>query len=219
MPSLGHLFTDAVADVRRLPSRDTITVLGAGALAAMSARPFDVRVSASLSRRHQPGGPNTPGATIGALSMQLGGAFSTYAVGRMTGSPKVALLGADLFRAQLLAQGMTQAMKHVTTRTRPDGTALSLPSGHTASAFASASVLQRHFGWKIGAPAYAMATYVATSRIQDRRHYLSDVAFGAAVGLVAGRTVTFGRERARFAVQPVAVAGGGGVSLTWVGRR
>ena len=33
-----------------------------------------------------------------------------------------------------------------------------------------------------------------------KRHYLSDVAFGAAIGIMAGRTVTIGRGEARFAV-------------------
>ena len=80
-------------------------------------------------------------------------------------------------------------------------------------------MLQRHFGWKVGIPAYAVASYVAASRIQMKRHYLSDVAFGAALGIVAGRTVTVGHGDARFAVAPIATAGGGGVGFTWIGRR
>ena len=34
------------------------------------------------------------------------------------------------------------------------------------------------------------AAYVATSRVHDNRHYLSDVIFGAAMGVAAQRTVT-----------------------------
>jgi membrane-associated phospholipid phosphatase len=80
-------------------------------------------------------------------------------------------------------------------------------------------VLQRHLGWKAGIPAYAVASYVAASRIQGQRHYFSDVAFGAAVGMVAGRTVTIGRGDARFAVSPAAAPGGAAVNFTWVGRK
>ena len=80
-------------------------------------------------------------------------------------------------------------------------------------------MLQRHLGWKAGIPAYTVATYVAASRIQVQRHYLSDVAFGAAIGMIAGRTVTIGRGEARFAVAPAAAPGGAGVNFTWVGRR
>ncbi len=64
-----------------------------------------------------------------------------------------------------------------------------------------------------------MATYVAASRVQGKRHFLSDVAFGAALGIVAGRTVTFGHGDGRFAMAPAAVAGGGAVSFTWLGQR
>ena len=49
-----------------------------------------------------------------------------------------------------------------------------------------------------------------------KRHYLSDVAFGAAIGMMAGRTVTIGRGEARFAVAPAAAPGGAGVNFTWV---
>jgi len=84
--------------------------------------------------------------------------------------------------------------------------------------FASATVLQRNLGWKAGIPAYAVAGYVAASRIQVRRHFLSDVTFGAALGITAGRAVTIGRGDHRFAVAPAAVPGGGGISLTWIGK-
>ena len=39
-----------------------------------------------------------------------------------------------------------------------------IPSGHAASAFTAATVLQRHYGLKTGIPAYAVAAYVAASR-------------------------------------------------------
>jgi membrane-associated phospholipid phosphatase len=68
--------------------------------------------------------------------------------------------------------------------------------------FASATVLQRHFGWK-GAIAYTAAAYVAASRLHENRHYLSDVVFGAAIGTVAGRTVTrHGRDAWTVAAAP-----------------
>ena len=93
-------------------------------------------------------------------------------------------------QAQLVAHALTYSIKFSVGRSRPDGGGFSFPSGHTTSAFASATVLQRHFGWKVGVPAYAAAGYVAASRVQGKRHYLSDVMFGAALGIVAGRTVT-----------------------------
>ena len=70
---------------------------------------------------------------------------------------------------------------------------------------------------KPGIPAYAVAAYVGGSRIQDNKHYLSDVAFGAVLGIVSGRTVTIGTRNAKFALTPVSGPHGGvGVGLTRV---
>jgi membrane-associated phospholipid phosphatase len=94
----------------------------------------------------------------------------------------------------------------------------SFPSGHTSSAFATAAVLERHYGWKVGVPAYAAATYVGGSRLSENKHYLSDVIFGAAIGVVCGRATTVGSGRARMAMSPIAAPGGAGVEFTWLGR-
>jgi membrane-associated phospholipid phosphatase len=127
-------------------------------------------------------------------------------------------LGSDLVRAQIVTQSVTLGIKLSVQRTRPDGTQYSLPSGHASTTFATATVLQRHFGWKAGAPAYALATFVAASRVQVQRHYLTDVALGATLGIIAGRTVTLGRGDTRFALGPSVVPGGAGVNFTLVGR-
>jgi membrane-associated phospholipid phosphatase len=160
-----------------------------------------------------------PGKTIGGAGFQLAGAVTTFAAGRITGSSRVTEVGTDLLKAQLISQALTAAIKMSVRRTRPDGTQYSFPSGHTSVTFASATVLQRDLGWKVGLVSYGVATYVAASRIQEKRHFLSDVAFGAAIGIVAGRTVTMGRGGARFAVAPMATEGGAGISFDWIGRR
>ena len=81
---------------------------------------------------------------------------------------------------------------------------MSFPSGHAAVTFAAATVIERHLGWKRSVLGYAIASYVAASRLHDNRHYLSDVLFGAAVGSIAGRTVTeHGREMWAFTPAPV----------------
>lgn len=215
--SVGGLFTGLANDFRRLPSVSTIGILSAGALGATVSHPFDDRVSASLSGASGLDGFMGPGRVIGASYTQLGAAFATYTIGRVSGSPRTASLGADLVRAQLLTQTLTMGLKYAADRTRPDGTSLSFPSGHTSTSFATATVLQRHLGWKAGVPAYALAGYVAASRVQSEKHYLSDVVLGAALGIAGGRTVTIGHGNVRFAVAPTAARGGAGVSFTWLG--
>ena len=105
-----------------------------------------------------------------------------------------------------------------TPHAKPDGTGgYSFPSGHASTTFATASVLERHFGWKAGIPTYIAATYVATSRLHENRHFLSDVIFGASVGMAAGRSVTR-HGRSTFALAPIfAPHGGYGVALMHVG--
>jgi membrane-associated phospholipid phosphatase len=84
--------------------------------------------------------------------------------------------------------------------------------------FATASVLHGEYGWRVGLPAYAIASWVGASRIEKRRHYLSDVVAGATIGILAGRSVTIGAGPARFAITPLAAPGGVGVSFTRIGK-
>jgi membrane-associated phospholipid phosphatase len=137
----------------------------------------------------------------------------------MTAKPRMAHVGGDLIRAQLLAEAFAVGIKQIGRRDRPEGRGFSFPSGHTTVSFASATVLQRHFGWRIGLPAYATAGYIAVSRVQMRRHYLSDVAFGAALGILAGRTVTFGHAGPRLELAPQATPYGAALSLRWTGAK
>jgi membrane-associated phospholipid phosphatase len=211
-PPLFKPFTQILGDLKRLPTaQNNVDWLVGGLGAAMAVHYADRQVTQKFSLAVRE--PFEPGAFVGATPIELGAAFATYAVGRATDSPRAISLGSDLIRAQLLAEVVTIGVKQAVRRTRPDGSGFSFPSGHTAVTFASATVLQRHFGWKVGVPAYGVAAYVATSRVQMKRHYLSDVAFGAAVGIVAGRTVTIGRNT-QLMVAPIAAAGGGGIGFT-----
>jgi hypothetical protein len=211
----GELIKDTIVDFRNLPSRDTATWLAIGAVVASMGHIADGSTSGAMSGARGMDKLFSPGETMGGARMQLAGALAAYTIGRSTANARVTALGADLVRANIMAQALTAGIKLSVRRTRPDGTQYSFPSGHTSVSFAAATVVQRHFGWKAGVPAYAAATYVAASRIQDKRHYLSDVAFGAAVGIVAGRTVTIGHGDHRFAVQPM-VPQSGGIGVAFV---
>ena len=213
---LGDIVADVIEDFTRLRTRETLTILSIGGAAAALGRSIDAPVTRTFSSSESLGTVLHSGETIGGARMQLAGALTTYTLGRITGSPKVTQVGADLIRAQIVTQGLTAGIKMAVGRQRPDGTQYSFPSGHSSVTFATATVLQRNFGWKVGIPAYGLAAYVAASRVQVERHFLSDVTFGAAIGIVAGRTVTVGRGDARFAVAPAVVPGGAGVSFTLI---
>ena len=216
--SFAGMFKTTIDDFRRLPSQDTLTWLSIGGAIAAAGHTKDWDVTNGFSASGMRG-TFEPGATIGGARAQLAGALATYTIGRVTGHQRVSGVGSDLIRAQILAQTLTAGIKLSARRHRPDGDEFSFPSGHTSVTFATATVLQRNFGWKAGVPAYALASYVAASRVQMKRHFLSDVAFGATIGIVAGRTVTVGSGRARFAVAPTVSGSGAGVSLTLFQKR
>ena len=219
MPGFSDLFKPLKGDFQRLLSRDHLGIVQFGTMTAATFAPWDRRVQATTWNDGRAHDFLKPGALVGSMAFQSGAAFTTWAIGRATNKPRIAQLGADLVRAQIVSQAVTQAIKLSTQRTRPDGAALSFPSGHTASSFATASVLHAHFGLKAGIPAYAVAAWVAASRVDMKRHHLSDVIVGATVGLLAGRSVTFGLNNQRFALAPMAVPGGAGVSIVRINSR
>ena len=59
----------------------------------------------------------------------------------------------------------------------------SFPSGHATAAFCAATLLGGGPGW------YAVATSVAATRVYVRLHHASDVAAGAAFGLLLGASL------------------------------
>ncbi len=214
----ADLFKPLGNDFRQLATKRNFLIMGVAVGAAATSHTFDQRTALSKW------GTSVddvfePGTVVGAFLTQAGAAAGVYAIGRATGHDRLATVGAHMFRAQIIAQTTTQTLKLASGRTRPDGTKLSFPSGHSAAAFATASVLQSDLGWKAGLPAYAVATWVAASRVQTKRHYVSDVVAGAAVGILAGRSVTVGRGSARFALSPTVVPGGVAVSAVKIGGR
>ena len=71
----------------------------------------------------------------------------------------------------------------------------SLPSGHSAMAFALATSLADDIHRPLATVGlYGMATAVAWSRVNDNRHWLSDVAAGALVGITSAKLAS-GRWR------------------------
>lgn len=63
----------------------------------------------------------------------------------------------------------------------------SFPSGHSTSAFTTATSLTYAYGWKAAVVAYPLATFVGLSRMSDDVHWGSDVVAGAFIGFWAAR--------------------------------
>jgi membrane-associated phospholipid phosphatase len=131
---------------------------------------------------------------------------------------KVAHLGFDLLRANVVTEALTYGIKVAVRRDRPTGECCSFPSGHASVTFATAEVLERHFGYRASWPMFAIAGYVAASRLTDNRHFLSDVLFGSALGMASGWTVVGRHGRNNFTFAPIPLRGGIALSATWSPR-
>ncbi|MBN2588376.1 MAG: phosphatase PAP2 family protein [Sedimentisphaerales bacterium] len=83
----------------------------------------------------------------------------------------------------------TAGLKTARNNDTPNGKNRAWPSGHTASSFTLASVLDEYYGPKIGIPAYAIASLVGYRMMDTGDHWGSDVVFGATLGWVVGHTV------------------------------
>lgn len=62
----------------------------------------------------------------------------------------------------------------------------SFPSGHASMSFAFASVVTAEHGLYWGLPAYAIASFISVSRINDGRHWVHDIIAGATIGASYG---------------------------------
>jgi len=215
VPSLGAVFKEVPRDLWKFVSWDTAMVLGGGGGAALVGHIWDDDLADEVKSAGQFNAAMEPGHTYGAFTFQCALGIGMYATGWLADKGKLARVGGDIMRAQLLGQAYAQALKFTVGRERPDGSNdQSFPSGHAASAFATATVLQRHYGWKAGVPATVVAGYVATARVHDNKHYLSDVIFGGAIGVAAQRTVMLRGGRYGFAVSAVPLPGGGQLSVS-----
>jgi hypothetical protein len=196
-------------DFRHLPSKPNLMLTAIGAALAASVHPVDATVNAHLRGHQSTAEPIfAPGKYVGHTAVQVGASLAVYAVGRAEHRHKASHFGMDLLRAQLVTSVLTTGLKYAVQRERPDGSnSHSFPSGHASITFATATVIERHLGWRSSALAYTVASYVAASRLHDNRHYLSDVVAGAAVGAIGGRTITE-HGRNTWTMVPVPIAGG-----------
>jgi len=145
----------------------------------------------------------------------------------------VALTGVKAF---VLSGGASFILKHLFHRQRPSDNDppnpylwegpfpfttdyTSFPSGHTTTAFAVASVLACGYKDKIwiSITSYSVAALVGVSRINDGKHWATDVIAGAALGTFVGVTlskINFGGNK-NIKISPTAFQGGYGMRIVY----
>lgn len=78
---------------------------------------------------------------------------------------------------------LSQILKSVINKKRPNGRNFAFPSGHTATSFTAAGFLEKRYGWEVGIPAYLLASYVGWTRMNANKHDIIDVLGGAIIGV------------------------------------
>jgi hypothetical protein len=125
-----------------------------------------------------------------------------YFGGELFHNERAKACGLDGLAASVISSGLVcQTIKAVVGRQRPfNGNGQytfkpfthhdSFPSGHTANAFALATVVSSHYHntW-IRVGAFSAATLVAYARVDYDAHFASDVVTGAVIGFVVGKSV------------------------------
>jgi membrane-associated phospholipid phosphatase len=152
--------------------------------------------------------------------------LGTLTIGVITGNDRITRAGGRISGGLLIAAATTTFLKHATGRGRPSHFSDShrfrpfsgrdsWPSGHATMAFAlAASVSDEIRSTPVTITLYSAATLTGWSRMNDNRHWLSDVLAGAAVGITSaklmnGRWTVLGIKGPRFLLEPERV----GVSL------
>ncbi len=199
-----------------------LTAGGAASIARYGSQTYfdDYHLAETLQRRRPLGQRATEfGARIGSPVYLFPALAGTYFAGiyfKADEAQEFAVMG---FEALSLAGLQTLILKLSVNRLRPDGTdRAAFPSGHSSASFALATVAASKYGWKVGVPACMLASFVGYTRMEGGHHYLSDVVFGAGLGIISGRAVYKYRKGAhpdRYAFAPYVAPGGGGFTMVF----
>jgi membrane-associated phospholipid phosphatase len=186
---------------RPLISRKTAAVAGLlfGA-ALMGDRSF--REEAQEHRSNTTNSMAKLGNTLGEWRIVAPALSAGYLAGEIAGSRDLKRVMLHAGAAAALATGISSSLKYTIGRTRPPvagdpdqfrpfSGSNSFPSGHTAVAFAIATSIadETDDSWS-DIVLYSAATLTAMSRINDDRHWTSDVLIGGLIGHLSARWVS-----------------------------
>ena len=220
-PSLRTFATDLADNSLELFSTDNILPLLIGAGTVAATRPADGSVRDFFNAGDRFGVfEELMGGQVGRFPLVFGAVGGLWTVSHFYGSDKFARFSHDLAQASALNGLMTFGLKRAVRRIRPDGSNnLSFPSGHSSTAWTVATIVDHHYGTAASISAYAMASFVAASRLDAGKHYLSDIIAGATLGYVVGRTVTHNDslQARRMTWMPIVSPGTGswGIAVSW----
>jgi hypothetical protein len=181
------------------PDNLTILLLAGGASIALDDSGADEKIADNFKEHHIFHGFTDESLDVGGNPLtHLGASAVWYAVSRKNHDDLNAERAESMLTALAVTDITTVALKGIRDNDSPNGKRWAWPSGHTASSFTVASMLDEYYGPKVGLPSYALASLVAYRMLDTGDHWTSDVVFGAALGWVVGHT--FGAKQRRLEV-------------------
>lgn len=193
----------------------------------------DAKIQKFAQKNRNPGSDNVSKylfEPIGSGLYSLSAMGILYGCGLIWHNDRAKLTALKGVEAFILAGISSQLIKHLTHRHRPSQNEpsdpglwegpfqgfdyTSFPSGHSAAAFAIATVVATSYQETIWVPilCYSLATGAALSRVYDNEHWASDVVVGSALGFAIGQLVV--RNESKLKVLPVSPTGPG-ISLIY----
>ena len=176
---------------------------------------------------------------FGDTNLILAGSLGTYMVSELLNAKREKGASLMLFQAVTLGSALGEGLKRVSGRTRPSGTNSNphpnstdfngfdsgnndaFPSGHSIVSFATATVVSEtykdDYAW-VPWLAYPSASLVAAHRINDNRHWASDVVFGAILGHLIAKLVVKNNvfwSNKNLSLYPMNLQNGGGVGVSF----
>ena len=199
----GYVLESATANVNDWPGRiikdtkecflrpDNLTalLLAGGASVAMHSSGADKKLNENFDDHHVFRGFRDESLNIiGSPWTHLVASSLWYATSSKNQDEFSKQRAGAMLRALGVTNVITMGLKAIRDNDSPNGKNWAWPSGHTASSFTVASVLDEFYGPRVGVPAYIAASLVSYRMIDSGDHWGSDVVFGATLGWVVGHT-------------------------------
>jgi len=155
------------------------------------------------------------GGFAGSVPVMVGGGLVTFGIAKIIKNRNLQNFAMDNLQAQIFTGGLTFVTKYAFGRARPndlrganywDGPIKannfqSFFSGHSSLAFSTATMVFLHSHKKpwVGVASYGIASAISISRMQNQKHWASDVFLGAVTGWAVSNFVYQQNEKQRAA--------------------
>jgi hypothetical protein len=185
----NRLFEDSKSTFLRMDNMAALLLAG-GASIAMHNTDADKHIDENMDRHRAFKGFTDEGLNIfGGPGIHFAATGIWYAISANKGDDFNKDRAWTMMTALTTTGIVTISLKAIVHNKAPNGTNWAWPSGHTASSFTVASVLDEFYGPEIGIPAYGLASVVAWRMMDSGDHWASDVVFGGVLGWVVGHTI------------------------------